>query len=200
MLSAKKAVYTQLLQCKAPSLLLQTDLSKIWEDSPPSHPPPLITYLGFLLLQISSVAEEICHLKFSHAKFKVAYLGQGNPKHKERLGREGVERSPEGFGGWEVQHDPAMCTGSPETRGVTGFIRSAWVAGVIFSYCSSKIKKVLFCDKQLPSCSGNKGLEICNAGTPKASSTSAQHNESFTQEITFQYTNPVFKGLYTLVD
>jgi len=33
--------------------------------------------------------------KFSQAKCKVLHVGQGNPKHKYRLGREWLESSPE---------------------------------------------------------------------------------------------------------
>jgi len=34
-------------------------------------------------------------MKFNKAKCKVPHVGQGNPKYKYRLGREGVESSPE---------------------------------------------------------------------------------------------------------
>ena len=33
--------------------------------------------------------------KFSKAKYKVLHMGQGNPKHKYRLGGEWIESSPE---------------------------------------------------------------------------------------------------------
>ncbi|GAB0180328.1 hypothetical protein GRJ2_000498100 [Grus japonensis] len=34
-------------------------------------------------------------MKFDKAKFKVLHMGQGNPKHKYRLGREWIKSSPE---------------------------------------------------------------------------------------------------------
>jgi len=34
-------------------------------------------------------------IKFNRARCKVLHLGQGNPKHKSRLGHEGMESSTE---------------------------------------------------------------------------------------------------------
>jgi len=34
-------------------------------------------------------------MKFNNAKCKVLHMGWGNPKHKQKLGREWTERSPE---------------------------------------------------------------------------------------------------------
>jgi len=34
------------------------------------------------------------HMKFHKAKGKILHMGQGNPKHKYRLGREWIESSP----------------------------------------------------------------------------------------------------------
>jgi len=34
------------------------------------------------------------HMKFSKAKYKVLHVGQGNPKHKYRLGGEWLKSNP----------------------------------------------------------------------------------------------------------
>lgn len=36
-----------------------------------------------------------CLMKFNKGKYKVQHVSQGNPKHKYRLGREGIESAPE---------------------------------------------------------------------------------------------------------
>jgi len=43
------------------------------------------------------LARWVCEnlMKFNKAKYKIPPLGQGNPKHKHRLGGEWIESSPE---------------------------------------------------------------------------------------------------------
>lgn len=59
------------------------------------------------------------HRKFNEVKYKILYLGQGNPKLKYRLGREWIEPWGErlgGVGGWRDQHEREMCVCSPERQ------------------------------------------------------------------------------------
>ncbi|GAB0176180.1 hypothetical protein GRJ2_000083200 [Grus japonensis] len=46
-------------------------------------------------LQRWAQASEMGHMKFNKAKCKVLHMGQHNPKHNYRLGREWIESSPE---------------------------------------------------------------------------------------------------------
>lgn len=86
-------------------------------------------------------------MKLYKARFKVLQMDQCNPKYKYRLGGEWIESSPEevlvSVGELEAQHNPAMCTRSPESQTLPGLLQkmhSQQGQGVILLFCCSVVR------------------------------------------------------------
>ena len=64
-------------------------------------------------------------MRFYNSKCKVFHLGLGNPHYKYKLGDERIEHNLAekelgGTGGWEAEHEPAVCPHSPESQPYPG--------------------------------------------------------------------------------
>ncbi|PKU46899.1 spermine hypothetical protein [Limosa lapponica baueri] len=86
-------------------------------------------------------------MKFNNAKCKVLHVGQHNPKHKYRLGREWIESNPEKkvLGVLVAQHELAICTRNPESH----------ILGCIKRSMASRLREVI------PSALVKPHLEYC---------------------------------------